>query len=420
MKNKLIMVAAAAAIVTLGLAGCSASSPASTKKTTLTVVGWKGQGANLADIPTLNKAFEKAYPNIKLDYTYVDDSNYTTYNNPRLAGGDAADVIMVDTPEIRSWGKQGYLANLSGLTAVSEQDSTYKADAGVGGETYAVVSESTPVGLFTNLDLLKKDGINSAPTDWPTFIKDLETLKSDGDGGLVLAQKNLFGGSAIMKLMASNFVASDWAENYDAGNTTFGKSWGQSISELKELFDKGLVDPKLSLGLDENVDAPPQFEAGKWAFMPTGSWELSTLKSATKENIAFIPFPGGAKGSQPKTFVFVGTGWAINAKTKNSAAAKDYINFMSEPKQAEAYLKADSAFSTLKDVKSPNVPEDAAVVKAAADGDMLPSTIDDLNSTGAATAFNTAIENLFINPSLTTSDELKTLNSTVTPTPPTK
>src|SRR4051794_35385423 len=97
-----LAIATAVAAMAVSLAACgggSGSSGASADgKVTLHVQGWKGGGAEPANVAEINKAFEAAHPDIKVDFEYITaNDTYTQKLQPELLGGKAGDVIMVDT-----------------------------------------------------------------------------------------------------------------------------------------------------------------------------------------------------------------------------------------------------------------------------------------------------------------------------------
>ena len=170
MKKQALAAATAAALVSLTLAACTSTAKTTeatgmttaSEPVTLSVTAWKGQGTNEADMPKLNAAFEAANPNITLDFQYVDNASYVESLNPRLAGGNAADVIMVDREKMINWASQGYLADLSDQPWVERQDPSFGSAATLDGKVYQVVSESIGFGLYVNLDMLKSVGVDAA------------------------------------------------------------------------------------------------------------------------------------------------------------------------------------------------------------------------------------------------------------------
>jgi raffinose/stachyose/melibiose transport system substrate-binding protein len=384
--------------------------------TTLNVVAWKGGGTEIAGMDVINAAFQQAHPEYKLEYKYV-SPDYETYVNTRLAGGEAPDVLMADRYKMLKWYKQGYLADLSDQPWVSRMYPNLKNFNSIKGKTYQLNSENAPLGLYVNLDLLKQAGINEAPTTWKQFLDDLAILKAKSINGFLLPNKGGWEGITLSLLLASNLVDKDWAGKYDSGQSTFNPSWAPVVDKMKALLSSGLVDPKLMLGLDPWSDGPTQFKTGKWAFFPQGAWELSDFTKGTNFNFALTAFPGGDAGAEPKTFTFVGAGWVVNSKAKNAAGAKAYLNFFSQPAQASVFLKAESAFSTLVDVESPAISQEQPVLSSYKKGNTVPSAIEQLNFTDGEDELGKAMQSIFVNPGVSTTTILQTLDKQIPKSP---
>jgi raffinose/stachyose/melibiose transport system substrate-binding protein len=398
------------------IGACSTGTSSSSGPTTLTVTAWKGGGTELAGIDQLNAAFQQAHPEYKLEYKYV-SPDYETYVNTRLAGGQASDVLMADRYKMTKWFKQGYLADLSDQPWVSRMYPNLKDFNSIKGKTYQLNSENAPLGLYVNLDLLKGAGINQAPATWPEFLADLNTLKAKNMNGILLANKGGWEGITLSLELASNLVDKDWAGKYDSGQSAFNPAWGPVIDKIKALLSSGTVDSKLMLGLDPWSDGPAQFKAGKWPFFLQGAWELSDFTKNVTFNFSLNPFPGGDAGSEPKSFTFVGAGWVVNSHAKNPSGARAYLNFMSQPKNSAVFLAAESAFSTLTDVESPAISQEQPILATYKKGNTVPSAIEQLNYTDGESELGKAIQALFVNPGLSTSSVLQTLDTQIPKSP---
>lgn len=404
----------------LALGACSSSSGtggSANGKITLSIVGFEGGGTEIADIPTINAAFEKAHPNITINYKYVSNTEYETYNNTRLAAGTAADVLMVNPYYETTWVKQGFLSDLSDQPWVSQVLPEIAPFGERDGKTYAFIQQNIPIGLYANLDLLKKDGITSVPKTWPELLTDLQTLKSKGDGGLEIPNLQGWDAEQVSLALAANLIDTSWGSKYDSGGSTWAASWSPVIDKLKQLLNSGYVDGKTMNGIDPFVQGPAAFASGKYAFFVDGGWDLSHYKSTASFNFSLNPFPGGAAGSTPKTFTFIGSGWGVNSQSPNQAAAKEYIDFMASPSEDTGYLTAESCFTTLKNVPSPQVAQAAPVAAAFEAGDTSPSQIEFIADPNSENEYKPQLSALFSNPSVSDSQLLSALDQQIKKTP---
>src|SRR3954451_3753282 len=99
---------------TSGPAAATSKAAASGPTVTIKVQAWKGGGAEPANVAAVNAAFEKANPDIKVKFEYVPSGpTYAQKLQPELLAGSGPDVMMTDATTVKTWGKSGYLTDLS-------------------------------------------------------------------------------------------------------------------------------------------------------------------------------------------------------------------------------------------------------------------------------------------------------------------
>lgn len=205
--GRCLTVATTVAAMAMSLAACGGGSSDSSADGTVTirVQAWKGGGAEPANVAEINKAFEKANPKIKVDFEYITaNDTYTQKLQPELLGGKAGDVIMVDTDRMKKWGASGYLADLSGESWASRIAPDAKPFAQSDGKTLAMPMELIGIGMYANMDLLKKAGITEVPADWPTFLADLAKLKKAGIDPISLPDKGAWTGASVFQAASTD------------------------------------------------------------------------------------------------------------------------------------------------------------------------------------------------------------------------
>lgn len=421
LRNRSLAALALASAAVLTLAGCSSSGGSgggsANGKITLNVVGFEGGGTELADIPEINAAFEKAYPNITVNYKYISNTEYEAYNNTRLAAGTAADVLMVNRYYATTWQQQGFLSDLSNQPWVAHMLPQIAPFGQFGGKTYAFIQQNIPIGLYANLDLLKQAGIESVPTTWPQFIADLQTLKAKGLGGIEIPNLQGWDAEQTSLALAANLIPTTWGANYDNGPSTWSNTWSPVIDKLRDLLTSGLVDGKTMNGIDPFVQGPAAFASGKYAFFVDGAWDLSHYAQTASFDFTLNPFPGGAAGTTAKTFTFIGSGWSVNSQSPNQTAAEEYVAFMADPTEDTGYLTAESSFTTLDDVPSPKVAQAAPVYAAFTAGDTSPSQVEFLADQNVENEFKPELGDLFANPSMSDATLLAALDKQIPKTP---
>ncbi|MFE7277916.1 ABC transporter substrate-binding protein [Streptomyces sp. NPDC057623] len=369
-----IAVTATAVAMAMSLAACgggSSDSSSADGKVTLHIEAWKGGGAEPANVAEINKAFEKANPNIKIDFEYITaNDTYVQKLQPELLGGKAGDVIMVDTDKMKKWGASGYLADLSGESWASRIAPDAKPFAQADGKTLAMPMELIGIGLYANMDLLKKAGVTEVPADWPTFLKVLGKVKKAGITPVSLPDKSAWTGSSVFQAAGSTRVYQknkQWDSDFNAGDASFDPDWKESLEQLKTLEDKGYVDWQKELGVDEWSQGPQNFSAGKSAFWYQGAWQVSNVKKAGFP-VSFAPWPGGDKGTEPNSMLFAGTMWAVNSQSQQGEAARKYVDFWSRNENLAKFLQAENAQSPFTGGTTPQSDETTAFNAAFKEG----------------------------------------------------
>ncbi|MFC8677003.1 ABC transporter substrate-binding protein [Streptomyces griseorubiginosus] len=368
-----VAIATTVAALALSLAACGGGSSGTSSDGTVTlhVQAWKGGGAEPANVAEINKAFEKAHPKIKIDFEYTTaDPTYTQKLQPQLLGGKAGDVIMVDADKAKKWGASGYLADLSKESWVGEIAPDAKAFTQSEGKTLAMPMELIGIGLYANMDLLKKAGIAEVPADWPTFLADLAKVKKAGITPISLPDKSGWTGSSVFQASGSTLVYQknkQWDADFLAGKASFAPDWKGPLDQLKTLEDKGYVDWQNEIGVDEWAQGPQSFSAGKSAFWYQGAWQVSNVKKAGFP-VQFAPWPGGAAGTKPNGMLFSGTMWAVNSQSQHGDAAREYVDFWSQSENLAKYLDAEHAESPFTGGTTPESTETTAFTTAFKDG----------------------------------------------------
>jgi raffinose/stachyose/melibiose transport system substrate-binding protein len=339
---------AAALAVTASLTACGSSSG----DNVLHVVGWKGGGAEPANVAEINAAFEKAHPDIELDFQYVPPNDvYLQKVQSQLLAGNAADVVMVDPHKVQSWGRSGYFADLSGERWTGRIAPQVKGFVSYRDKVLAAPMELTPIGVYVNLDILTSAGITTPPTDWPGFLDTLTKLETAGKPGLAFPNAQGTTAEFAMLMSAATTVYRgdpDWDQRFMKGEVTFPRSYRTPLEQIRQLGADGHVDFRTATGTDEATTGQPDFIAGKSAFFVGGSWQAAAMKKAGF-TLGFVPWPGGEAGTEPSALLFPGTMWALNASSEQQDAARTYLDFWATSGNLAPFLTAEAAIGPYGD-----------------------------------------------------------------------
>ncbi|MFF2331386.1 MULTISPECIES: ABC transporter substrate-binding protein [unclassified Streptomyces] len=291
--------------------------------TTLKFWSWSPQAAEMA------KAFEKQYPDIKVEVTNVGGSDvaYTKLQNAMKAGSGIPDVAYMEYLAMPQFALQKSLTDLSRYTDEGLADQFSEgvwSQVAVRDGVYGVPLDSGPLVLYYRADVFEKYGL-TVPRTWDEYVADAKKLHKADPSKYITADTGDGNGVSAMIWQAGGnpFTSSgaDLSVNLsDTGSTQYADMWG-------ELLTEGLIDNRVAqwssewtTGMGDGTYAT--WVAGAWggsalaSHVPAGSgkWRVTTLPGYTSTTAA-----SGQSG---------GSGLTIPAGSKNQAAAMGFIQWM--------------------------------------------------------------------------------------------
>ncbi|SFR52491.1 raffinose/stachyose/melibiose transport system substrate-binding protein [Yoonia tamlensis] len=324
-----------------------AAATAASAETVLDVTAWKGNEAEPAGMAEVIALFEAANPDIKVELTYISRSDTDVIIPPRLQGGNPPDVMMVDMPLTKVWGDAGLLVDW-GTDAewYGRVPEGLQSAITIDGAAYVMPLEVIGMGLFANSDLLAQAGITEAP-------KTIEALKA-ACGALSAAGINpmlMTSGypSALFTIANGLEAATTPVEDLGNGNARFVDDAGFSaaLDTFRELAAADCFDPQQMAGVDPWSTALSEFQAGNFAMLPQGAWNIGSFSQNPDLNFTFGPIPS-ASGAGVAADLF-GFGWGISTGSEHQEAAKTFVAFWSQPENLQILLDAESAYSPFED-----------------------------------------------------------------------
>jgi multiple sugar transport system substrate-binding protein len=312
------------AILILPLLVCSPDGWANTKSVTLKFWGFQF-GAEDQYLRKMVNEFNDSHKNIKVEYTQLNQTDYTTTLIPTaFANGEAPDIMFVEPATFLKYASKGMLADLTPY--ISKRVVKDYLPSTIHSVTYknkimALPYEMELLGLFYNKDMLNKAGI-SVPKTWDELYAAAKKLTTDKVYGLVLpvddAPYTIF-----------NFWPFLWMSGGDILNKNGSKSVFSSRASAKALdfwagfFKEGLSPKKLQIGPYDigNIGT------GVAAMQVSGTYVVNAAETTYKNvniGVAPLPTPDG------KNFVTVGGGQklAANGRGKHVKEAAEFIVWM--------------------------------------------------------------------------------------------
>ena len=289
-------------------------------------------------------AFEATHPDIKVTPVAVAYNDYHSKILILMAGGQAPDVMRIDSYFFQDFLKAGALKDISSLIKSSKVDLTKYYQSGLqdsvkDGKYYGLPWGVAPLYMFLNTKMFADAGVPLPKPDWtwndfvallPKFSKGEAETKTYGMG---MAVTDL---SGILPYMWG--VGEDLFDNGRTKFTLNTPGASKKLDELSGYIKKGyFADPSIFT----NADILTRYFAQNRIAMRTGA-ASDILSSQKIEGLDFVvmPFPGTAK--LPRATVSKANTVGLYAKTKNEKAAWEFLQFLRAPgREGETlYMKA--------------------------------------------------------------------------------
>lgn len=257
--------------------------------------------------------------------TVIPAKDLTQELTQALAGGTPPDMFYVDASKFQSLVKAGALADVGEKVANSSDfyPSLQKSFT-ENGKYYCVPKDFSTLALEINTDLWTKAGLSDAdiPTTWDQLEAVAKKLTTGGVTGLVVGD-TLDRVGAFMHEAGGAIVSDD-------GKTITADSPENlaGLQYVQKLAKEGVLKFPKQVSAGWGGEA---FGKGKAAMTIEGNWIVGAMKS-DYANVKYkvVELPAGPKGKATLEFTNC---WGVAAKSKNQAAAIDFIDYLTTPEQ---------------------------------------------------------------------------------------
>ncbi len=220
----------------------------------------------------------------------------------------------------------------------------------LGGKVWQAPTNSQIIPfIFYNKDIFDKVGVKP-PTTWDEFVSVAKKIKDAGFKPLLTcgAADAWCTGISLSGVISSDLLgtAPDWVAQRYAGKVKFSDAnVVAAFEKYKSLVDAGIIDSG-DLGVDY-ATTNKNFEEGKVAMYPMGSWYLQEASKLAKFNVGIFLMPRN-DGKLVVPFN-VGGGTHVSALSKHPKEAMEFAQaFALEPSVLAALIESDSAFPLIK------------------------------------------------------------------------
>ncbi len=300
-------------------------------------------------------AFNKQYPNVKINYKLVNISDWVAALRPALVSGQGPDVFDMQpgayvtqfgsfaedlTPLASNWLGADWKNKVAPI-GISGLTSNGKLTAMSVGAVYAGM-------LWYNADIFKKYSLTPPKTmaDWE---KVCQTLKSNNVGCFVQGAAQEGFDQDTLQSIANSVQPGLWTKA-----STGDAKWNdagivKTLTIWKQMFSDGIMQSG-AVGYQQYPDANNDFLSGKYGMVMMGTWytQYATQKAMTAAISAAgvsgaKPFPilptafpdvAGA-GHQSEMYGDADFGLAVASKSQNKTAAETFVKWMTTTTQGQ-------------------------------------------------------------------------------------
>ncbi len=314
----------------------------------LKIESWRNDDADIWN-NTIIPAFNKHFPDIKIEFAPGAPADYNAALNARLDGGAAGDLItcrpfdqslkLYQKHQLDSLNDLKGMDNFSDLAKVA-----WSTDDGK--TTFCVPMASVIHGFMYNKDAFKKIDAEP-PKTMAEFHAVLDKLKKDGTYTPIDMGTADQWEAATMGFQ--NIGPDYWNGETGRAALIAGKEKftdPEYVAVFKELASWA---PYMGNGFQAQKypDSQNLFSLGKAAIYPAGSWDISTFRSQAQFPIGAFPPPLPEGRSQCYISDHVDIAMGVNSASKNKEDAKKFLEWLTTPEFAEIYANALPGFFPL-------------------------------------------------------------------------
>ncbi|AKZ55005.1 Secreted sugar-binding protein [Streptomyces ambofaciens ATCC 23877] len=282
--------------------------------------------------------FEKANPDIDVEYVGIAATEYQSKVDTAIQGGGLPDVGGVGAAMLAGFSAQGALEPLddrltgSSLNGKLNKDmvESLKAAGGGDGTLYSVPTSANNGVLYYRTDLFDKAGLE-APTTWDAFYTAAEKLTDAGKNEFGYTIRG--GSGSIAQALDAMYGQSGITSFWDAGKK---KTTVNDPKNVEALEKYAALYKKATPAADVNNDFAKmvaQWDSGTIGMLNhnLGSYQ-DHVKALGVEKFRGIPQPVGSTGKRVQVSNPV-DGLGVFKSSKNKDAAWKFIEFATSPEQ---------------------------------------------------------------------------------------
>lgn len=388
--KKKLAVAAVLSAIALGTSQVQVANAAVTGK--IEVFSWWTSGSESAALNTILNSLQKSNPGLKIVNAAVAGGAGTNAKQvlaTRLAAGD--------TPETWQSHPGGDLKGYVDQKSVKDITALYKSQSwgkvtpkalvdsmSYNGKTYSVLTGVHRANvLWTNKAALAKAGVTlGASSTWADIAAAAPKIKAAGIAPVCLGDKDIWTAAMILENLLVGELGATEYNNLAAGKASWSDPKVAAVVDHFNTFVSWANTDHKSLDWTGAVAA---LANGTCAMNFMGDWAYGELLVKQKK-VDGVDFGYTIVGSNPNTFITVGDSFVIGSKSKNPAAAEEFLKAIMDPKVQIAFAKAKGSSPFRTDVSTATLGKyQQGAAKTLATGTLVASLVHGQQLVPAAT-----------------------------------
>lgn len=284
------------------------------------------------DYTQFAKAFQKACPEVNLQFISYSGQNATSYLHKILEAGQAPDIYTSSILPDKELQKN-FLIDLSGYEFSSKYAVSRLSECSVEGSIYMLPCNYSVLGIYYNKTLFEKHGWSV-----PTSFIELEALvpkikEANVDVSVTALELTGNGFQYLFNLGDTVFLRTpeglEWVEQFLSGKDTADSAWKDTIAYMQKWIDLGIING--SWFEKTTYEAKAHFRQGNTAFyVDGGPFQFSQNQDGTGDRYGLMPWLS-EDGSNNRYITNTGCYFGLNAnleKPENKQKLQDALKFM--------------------------------------------------------------------------------------------
>lgn len=299
------------------------------------------------------QSFQKAHPEIKLNYQNYPSASYFSQLDTRIAGNDWPDVVRYQYQRLGKFKENDVMLDLTGKISKESQDDlepAFRAAMTYDGKLLGMPQHTDTIAIYYNKAMFKKSGVRipQSATDgwtWSELTQIAKKLKTDNN--LQYAFAGIWENMSGYRFLPFAYMNGATLLNDDGSKITANTPKFTQAVQLYESWRKdNLIAP---VSMTQPAQANMMFVAKKLAFVFAGSWHLSFMDQNMPDgwDVTYMPQVGGKTGSD-----MGGNGVFAYKGTKYPNACAIFIDYLTNKEGMKQFCEAGSFIPVRKSLVS--------------------------------------------------------------------